>query len=82
MRRSGSMRAARATTTRERRSSRRPLAIAAALLLAGVAVFWLGLALGRALAQVPETGRTQTLVRTLEPATLPAVTVTVTTGAG
>jgi hypothetical protein len=43
-----------------------------------VVVFWVGVALGRALEEAPRPGGTQTLIRTLEPETLPAVTRTVT----
>jgi hypothetical protein len=48
-----------------------------------VVVFFVGLAVGKAVQQAPRAGGTQTQVRTFEPATLPAVTrtVTVTTGA-
>ena len=41
-------------------------------------VFFVGLALGRVLAATPRPGGTQTLVRTLEPATIGAATRTVT----
>jgi hypothetical protein len=60
-----------------RRRGRILLAIAAA-----AAAFLIGLALGRALEDGPETGSTQTLVRTLRPLPLPPAareTVTVTT---
>jgi len=45
-------------------------------------VFYAGLAVGRAIEEAPSPGGSQTLVRTLEPATLAPVTqtVTVTTG--
>lgn len=50
-------------------------------MLAGL-VFYAGLAVGRALEEAPDPGGSQTLVRTLEPATLAPVTrtITVTTG--
>ncbi|MBW3593450.1 MAG: hypothetical protein KY396_07135 [Actinobacteria bacterium] len=78
------MRAGRRTTRRERRSTGRSLLIAATVLAFGVFLFWMGVALGRALDGAPEPGRTQTRVRTLEPATLEPVTrtVTVTTATG
>ena len=62
------------------RRRRRPWAWLARLVLLGV-VFWIGLAVGRALEQAPRPGGTQTLVRTLQPGTLapPTRTVTVTT---
>ena len=41
-------------------------------------VFFVGLALGRVLEATPRPGGTQTLVRTLEPATIGAATRTVT----
>jgi hypothetical protein len=41
-------------------------------------MFFLGVALGIAVAETPSPGGTQTLVRTLEPETLPPVTRTVT----
>jgi hypothetical protein len=41
-------------------------------------VFFLGVALGIAVAETPPPGGTQTFVRTLEPETLPPVTRTVT----
>lgn len=56
----------------------RSLLIAAALLAFGAVLFWMGVALGRALDDAPEPGRVQTLVRTLEPATLGPITRTVT----
>lgn len=78
------MRAGRPTTRRERRPVGRSLLIAAALLTFGVVVFWMGVALGRALDDAPEPGRVQTRLRTLEPATLDPITrtVTVTTAGG
>jgi hypothetical protein len=67
----------RARAERGRARRRRALAVVFA---AGVAViaFFAGLALGRALDERPRPGGTQSLVRTLEPATLPPVTRTVT----
>ena len=64
----------------ERRAARRLLR-PVLLLLAAALVFLLGVALGRALEAGSDPGETQTLVRTLEPATLapPTRTVTVTT---
>jgi hypothetical protein len=51
------------------------------LLLAGVVLFAVGIAVGKALEDGPSDGGTQTLVRTLTPLQLPParVTVTVTT---
>jgi hypothetical protein len=46
------------------------------------AVFVAGVALGRAVEGAPRPGGTQTLVRTLEPDTLPPVTRTVTVSTG
>ena len=71
----GSGRAAR------RDGDRRPLLRVASWLLGLVLValvFVLGLALGRVLAEEPDPGESETRVRTLEPATLPPVTRTVT----
>jgi hypothetical protein len=61
-----------------RRSGWRRAGTWAAVLAAALLVFWVGVALGRALEEAPRPGGTQTLVRTLEPDTLPAVTRTVT----
>ena len=62
------------------RRARRSFAIWAARLAFVAIVFWLGIALGRALEDTPRPGGTQTLLRTLTPETLPATrTVTVTT---
>jgi hypothetical protein len=47
------------------------------VVLVGV-VFFLGVALGRAVEDAPRPGGTQTLVRTLAPETLPPVTRTIT----
>lgn len=50
-----------------------------AVVIAGV--FFVGLAIGRALEDAPAPGGTQTLVRTLKPSTVgPSETVTVKTG--
>ena len=59
------------------RRQRRAIVITLGLLAAGV-VFLIGLSVGRAVEQAPEPGGSQTLVRTLVPATLDPVTVTVT----
>jgi hypothetical protein len=67
---------------RERRDRRRRVARWLLGALAVAVVFLAGLSLGRALENAPLPGGTQTLVRTLEPDTLPPITrtVTVTTG--
>lgn len=67
---------------RKRSRSRRIAVWAVRLLVAGLLLF-VGVAVGRALEEAPRPGGTQTLVRTLEPDTLPPVTrtVTVTTSA-
>lgn len=66
---------------RARRERRRVRRRRAGLVLGGLAVavivFFAGLALGRALEEGPEPAAPQTLVRTLEPGTLPPVTRTV-----
>ncbi|HEX2112721.1 MAG TPA: hypothetical protein VHF67_14330 [Gaiellaceae bacterium] len=63
----------------ERRRARRQRALAAGLATAFAAIaFFAGLALGRALEERPRPGGTQSLVRTLQPGTLPPVTRTVT----
>jgi len=73
---------------RARRERRRTRRRRAGLLLGGLAVavivFFAGLALGRALEEGPEPAAPQTLVRTLEPETVPPVTrtLTVTTDGG
>ena len=72
------MHAVRPTTRRERRSAGRRLLIAAALLASGLVIFWIGVAVGRALDAAPDPRGVQTRVRTLEPATLEPVTRTVT----
>ncbi|MDQ3994992.1 MAG: hypothetical protein M3265_09365 [Actinomycetota bacterium] len=61
-----------------RRSRRRRIGIWAAGLVFAAVVFFLGVALGIAVAETPPPGGTQTFVRTLEPETLPPVTRTVT----
>ena len=68
----------RARVRRERRN--RALVWALRLLLLAV-VFFAGLAIGRALESTPRPGGDQTIVRTLEPLTVPPAdrTVTVTT---
>jgi hypothetical protein len=60
-----------------RRTRRRRAGIVAGGLALAVVVFFAGLALGRALEEGPEPAAPQTLVRTLEPGTLPPVTRTV-----
>jgi hypothetical protein len=74
-----STRERRARDRREARRARRRrwFAVAGGIVLGGL-LFFAGLAVGRALEEAPEPGGTQTLVRTLEPGTLPAVTQTVT----
>ena len=78
------MRAERATTRRERRGAGRSLLLAAGLVVAALVLFWIGIAVGRVLAETPDESRLETRVRTLEPGTLEPVTrtVTVTTAAG
>jgi hypothetical protein len=68
----------RARVRRERRH--RGLVWALRLLLLAV-IFFAGLAIGRALESAPQPGGDQTIVRTLEPLTVPPAdrTVTVTT---
>jgi hypothetical protein len=63
---------------RERRN--RALAWGARLLLLGL-VFYAGVVIGRALESAPRPGGSQTIVRTIEPLTVPPAdrTVTVTT---
>ena len=51
---------------RPERSRRRPLKIAL-LVLAGALLFAIGAAFGKALADRPEPGGTETTIRTLEP---------------
>lgn len=60
------------------RRRRNPLLAWALPLLGAVIVFALGVALGQALEENRGGGETQTSIRTLEPETLPAQTVTVT----
>jgi hypothetical protein len=70
---------------RPRRGRRKPQARLVRAVLAFVVlalVFVAGLALGRAIEEAPRPGGTQTLVRTLEPDTLPPVTRTVTVSTG
>ena len=59
------------------RRKRRAIALTVGILAAGL-VFLIGLSVGRAVEDAPEPGGSQTLVRTLVPATLDPVTVTVT----
>jgi hypothetical protein len=61
-----------------RRARRRRAVVVALVLLLAAIVFLFGLSVGRAVEQAPEPGGSQTLVRTLVPATLDPVTVTVT----
>ena len=61
-----------------RRTRRRRIAAWAVGVVGAAIVFSLGVALGRALDEAPQPGGTQTLVRTLEPQTLPRATRTVT----
>lgn len=70
-------------SSRGRRSDERRRQVTVwGLRLAAVGVaFGLGVALGQALDDNPEPGRTQTSVRTFQPLTLPPETVTVTTPA-
>jgi hypothetical protein len=67
----------RARLERRRARRRRALGAVVATALAAIA-FFAGLALGRALEERPRPGGTQSLVRTLEPGTLPPITRTVT----
>jgi hypothetical protein len=62
----------------ERRKPRAPVVRAVLGFVVLAAVFVAGLALGRAIEEAPRPGGTQSLVRTLEPDTLPPVTRTVT----
>jgi len=68
----------------QRRRRRRSVLRWAMRLVVLGAVFWAGLAVGRAVEEAPQPGGTQTLVRTLEPATIgpAAETVTVTVAGG
>lgn len=64
---------------RERRRSRqRTILLWLARVVALVAVFLVGLVVGRALEQAPRPGGTQTRIQRIEPSTLPPVTRTVT----
>lgn len=69
---------ARERLRRERRKPRAPVVRAVLGFVVLAAVFVAGLALGRAIEEAPRPGGTQSLVRTLEPDTLPPVTRTVT----
>jgi hypothetical protein len=69
---------ARERPRRERRKPRAPVVRAVLGFVVLAAVFVAGLALGRAIEEAPRPGGTQSLVRTLEPDTLPPVTRTVT----
>ena len=60
------------------RRRRNPLLAWGLPLLGAVVVFAVGVALGQALEENRGGGETQTSIRTLEPETLPAQTVTVT----
>jgi hypothetical protein len=66
-----------------RRARRRRTVRVVIALVAGGILFLVGIQLGRAIEDAPRPGGSQTLVRTIEPGTLPQVTrtVTVTTGA-
>ncbi len=63
---------------RRTRRKRSPLLVWSLPLVGAVVVFALGVALGQALEENRGGGETQTSIRTLEPETLPAQTVTVT----
>ena len=63
---------------RERRGRRRGVGTWVAALAILGAVFFAGLAVGRAVEETPRPGGTQTLVRTLDPGTVPPQTRTVT----
>jgi hypothetical protein len=63
---------------RRTRRKRRPLLVWSLPVVGAVVVFALGVALGQALEENRGGGETQTSIRTLEPETLPAQTVTVT----
>ena len=63
---------------RQRRRRGRLLLLAVLGLLAGAALFVLGVGLGRALEREPDAGPPRTLVRTLEPLTVAPETATVT----
>jgi hypothetical protein len=69
---------ARERPRRERRKPGAPVVRAVLGFVVLAAVFVAGLALGRAIEEAPRPGGTQSLVRTLEPDTLPPVTRTVT----
>lgn len=79
MNRSGPLSSRSHGRVRERRQARRRALVWTGRLVFLGLVFWLGLAIGRALEEEPRPGGTQTLVRTLQPTTVsPAETVTVT----
>jgi hypothetical protein len=61
-----------------RRARRRRILRWTARVLVAAVVFLFGVALGRALEEGPRPGGTRTVVRTLEPGTLPPVTRTLT----
>jgi hypothetical protein len=63
---------------RRTRPKRRPLLVWILPAVGAVITFALGVALGQALEENRGAGETQTSIRTLEPETLPAQTVTVT----
>ncbi len=60
---------ARSERRRARQPRRRALVVFAAIVGLGIA-FFVGLAIGRAIEDVPDPGGTQTVVRTLEPSTV------------
>jgi hypothetical protein len=65
-------------STGRRRRTRSPLVAWGLPLLGALVLFVLGVALGQALEENRGGGDTQTSIRTLQPETLPAQTVTVT----
>ena len=67
-----------AVRARERRGRRRGVRTWVARVVALGIVFFAGLAVGRALEEAPRPGGTQTLVRTLDPGTIPPATRTIT----
>jgi hypothetical protein len=66
------------TGARRTRRRRRPLLVWGVPVAGAVLLFALGVALGQALEENRGGSETQTSIRTLEPETLPAETVTVT----